>query len=158
MEKLKRNSILLLCLVILVGISCKNSNNKKQGRILDFKEQANLLTEGETDSLMIDLAKVADFNWERLYIFKPYTTIKTIDSTLGFTWDGADKSLINQSDEFNLLVFVENNAVIHTVKAPRNYGDFIRLKNSGPFYKNNATFILKKENYGQQKWLFFYEK
>jgi hypothetical protein len=133
MEKLKRNNIFLFCFVILVSNSCTNSSNKKQDPVLDFKEQANSLVEGKTDSIILDIAKITDFTWEKLYIFKPYTTIASIDSILGFKWDEARKSLINQSEEFNLLVFIERNTVVHFVKVPRNNGDFIKLKNNDPF-------------------------
>lgn len=74
MEKLKHNSILLFCFVILVSNSCTNSSNKKQNQTLDFKELANSLIEGKTDSLILDIAKITDFTWEKLYIFKPYAT------------------------------------------------------------------------------------
>ena len=50
-----------------------------------------------TDSIngkQIDMVKLTPFEWEQLYIFKPYTPISVIDSRLGYVWTEAKKPLL----------------------------------------------------------------
>ncbi len=152
----KRSNIILLLLLIFI-YSCKdNSNLKIQDLKQDLEKQTILLSNGNCDSVLINVALMTNFSWDKLFIFKPYTSIETIDTTLTFKWNDAEESLISQEDDFNLLVFIRSGEVIYWDKIPRNLCDFIKLKKSGPFYYNNAIFIIKREYYDNESWNFVY--
>ena len=51
----------------------------------------------------------------------------------------------------------KENKVIHYIKWPRQKGDFMKIKGLKYSY-DSANFILKKEKYGNQDWLFLHEK
>jgi len=105
----------------------------------------------------IDIAKLTPFDWEQLYIFKPYTPISIIDSKLGYIWSGAEKTFINQEEEFDLLIFTKNDTVVNYIRWFRNKGDFSKI-NQIKYQPANAKFIYKKEKFGEEDWLFLYEK
>jgi hypothetical protein len=106
---------------------------------------------------VIHVNDITTFAWDSLYIFKPYTPLDSINSTIGFEWSDLRTTRINTSDDFNLLIFIDNRVVVSFVRLPRNYGDFIRLKSNGPFVRSESSFVVKEEMYGDQKWRFLYE-
>jgi hypothetical protein len=57
------------------------------------------------------LSSVTDFEWDRAYVFAPYTPTGKISRELGFEWDGAEDSSIEKSDFVHLLVFVDDGDV-----------------------------------------------
>ena len=38
----------------------------------------------------IRMDKIAPFEWERLFVFEPYTPPETVERELGFSWSGSD--------------------------------------------------------------------
>jgi hypothetical protein len=122
----------------------------------DFKRNIEQLMPNEEVSV-IHVNDITTFAWDSLYIFKPYTPLDSINSTIGFEWSDLRTTRINTSDDFNLLIFIDNRVVVSFVRLPRNYGDFIRLKSNGPFVRSESSFVVKEEMYGDQKWRFLYE-
>lgn len=65
------------------------------------------------DGGSLDLADVADFPWDRLYVIGPYASSDDIERSLGFDWKPTSPAVhavlgnaSMQSDELTLLVFV----------------------------------------------------
>jgi hypothetical protein len=81
------------------------------------------LTENEK-LRVVDLAQLAPFRWDRLYIFGPYTPAELVTDSLGHPWAGAEASRIAQVDTANLLVFTSGDEVVAATMHPRRYGDF----------------------------------
>lgn len=76
----------------------------------------------------IDLSDInLRYDWERVCFFGPYTKFSEIKSTLGFDWDPAMYTTINESDSINTLVFFEGKSISYVVNYPRNKADFISL-------------------------------
>lgn len=144
---------LLLLLMIISTLSCQNETKEN----VDFRNTLQIdiqETLGRGDSV-IDLESITDFNWDRLFIFKPYTPIADIDSTLGFKWEEAHSTRIEQSEGVNLLVFVDRGKVISYSRIPRNFGDFVKMDVTKPITRN-TRFIVRKEDAGWQEWIFVY--
>jgi hypothetical protein len=155
MEKRKSISILISFFLVL-GNSCLDKKKKNDINFLkQFIKKIELIEKSPDDSI-INIADMTSFEWEKLYVFKPYTQIKEIHSKLGFIWNDAELTLIHQSDEFNLLVFVKSNKIIHFVNIPRNHGDFYKLRTNGPFTRDKSFFIVRKELFGTQYWTYLY--
>ena len=81
------------------------------------------LTENEK-LRVVDLAQLAPFRWERLYIFGPYTPAQLVTDSLGYPWAGAEASRIAQVDTANLVIFTVDDEVVAATMHPRRYGDF----------------------------------
>ena len=94
-------------LIFLVVISCQNSNQKGIEYAFQNIEEKIKTPINNEKSEEINISKLTPFKWNKLYIFKPYTPIDSINDKLGFIWEGAGKSHINQDDNFNLLVFTK---------------------------------------------------
>jgi hypothetical protein len=79
----------------------------------------------------VELRDLTDFEWEKVYIFPPYTSADQIKRDLGFDWPSAKDTGIEMFDQYNLLVFVQRGTVIHYVMFPHKFGDFVTdgLKN-----------------------------
>lgn len=105
----------------------------------------------------IAFSELIPFEWDIMYIFKPYSLIKGIDNKLEFDWNIPENLSIFHDEIDNLLVFTKNNIVISYIEWPRDMGDFMRVENLKYPY-DSAKFTLKKEKYGIQDKFFMYEK
>jgi hypothetical protein len=135
--------------------ACNNSAPKNTLFAQHFKENVDVLLANEKDSVL-HIGELTSFEWDSLYIFRPYTPLNEINEKMGFKWTDSRATQINQSDDFNLLLFIKNNQVVNFVELPRNYGDFSRLVSSGPYIKNEASFYVKRSLFGGQDWIFLY--
>ena len=150
-------SLFLLC----IGLGVTNCNTPTEeefnltekyiSMVADFRDH-------KDNERTFNFDQLSEFEWNRMFIFKPYSPIETVNDKIGFKWDQAESTLINQSDDFNLIVFVIDDKNVRYCRLPRNEGDFIKLDSSGPFYSNNSSFILRKEKNGEQDWIFVYKK
>ncbi len=148
---------LKFALLFLAMLGCQNPNHKSLEYPFQNVEEEISIPLKNQNSDIIDISKLTPFSWDRLYIFKPFTPIKSINSELGFTWEEANKTLINQDDSYNLLVFTIKNEVVNYIKWPRGKGDFSKIETTVYPYES-AKFLLKQEKFGEQDWLFFYKE
>lgn len=102
------------------------------------------------------LSELLDFEWNEVHVFKPYSTLETINEQLGFNWKDSSKSNIHESDDFNLLVFTNDQSVVNYLKWPRNMGDFLKLQKTR-LTKEQSNFSFLNEKFGDQDWVFTYQ-
>src|SRR5262249_3021890 len=69
---------------------------------------------------VVDFAEIAPFEWDRVYVFGPYTPEEHIQKCLGFEWESAGRSSINSSKRANLVVFVRGSEVVHSFDQARS--------------------------------------
>ncbi|QMU66562.1 MAG: hypothetical protein GKR88_21225 [Flavobacteriaceae bacterium] len=150
------SKIVLYLLILFLAITCKNKELKKIEYSFENIEKK-ITSIVDSNKKEIDISKLMPFEWDAMYMFKPYTSIESIDNNLGFIWESPEKTYISQEEYFYALVFTKNNKVISYIKWPINMGDFMRIKNI-KFPYDSAKFIFKNEKYGGQDWLFIYEK
>jgi hypothetical protein len=93
-----------------------------------------------TTNPTVTISAVTDFAWDKLFIFGPYTPVDRIHAQLGFKWSEAEKTHIDSSDTFYLLVFVKSSNVVRHVKLPRTVGDFQGLESQNVFAHGSDTF------------------
>lgn len=98
---------------------------------------------GTSENAVVTISSVTDFDWEKLYVFAPYTPIQRIHTQLGFKWVEAEKTHIDSLDTFHLLVFVKNDSVVRHYKLPRRIGDFDGLEIRDMFTPGNDSFEVK---------------
>jgi hypothetical protein len=95
--------------------------------------------------------------WEKFYMFPPYTPIADIEKALGFKWGGAKKTRINERDDITLLVFVIGQTVQDAIEQSRAAGDFSRLKPGYPYSPREGYFEVIEENEGGKSVFYFVE-
>jgi hypothetical protein len=148
------NTRLFLAFAIMVFVSC---NSRDKDKTTDITEGFNidLQTIIHSGDSIMSISKVVPSNWESVYIFQPYTPSKQVNNTLGIDW--LSKSFnISIDDTFCLLVFVLDRQVVAYAKVSRSNGDFMRVKEMGPFKRSESQFVLRSEPFGNQTWRFWY--
>lgn len=103
---------------------------------------------GKGEGTIIRIQELTPFQWERFYVFGPYTPVITIDETLGFSWPVAKNTGIDMNDGFSLLVFVNKKEVVLHVMQPRNKGDFDQDSLSRAFAPDDAVFTVTRRSDG----------
>ncbi len=95
---------------VLAVWSCEEPANERP----DLEATLAAAAGSEGDGGTIDLAGVADFGWDRAYLFGPYTAPDQISEGLGFEWTPLSPfggavigDLLMPSEGFALLVFVQ---------------------------------------------------
>ncbi|MEO7838258.1 MAG: hypothetical protein ABIU06_02815 [Anaerolineales bacterium] len=78
---------------------------------------------GELD--VIDVSAATKFSWHRLYMFGDYTSPPEIDSVVGRSWRKNCYTQIGVSDGYTLLVFTDDNTVVHCLDYPKDEGNFL---------------------------------
>lgn len=118
--------------------SARWSRGEAVGRLV-----AELLQQKEPPD-SINLADIAPFRWDRLYIFAPHTSAQAVDQALGVTWVGAERSGIAQVDTAALLVFMVGDDIVAATMHPRAYGDFVPSAGGPPRTPARAVFRVER--------------
>lgn len=115
---LKRTTLLsfLVCVTVLVN-SCRDRDAEL--------EQALIETVKKGIGTVFLMRDITPFEWDRMYVFQPYTTSAEINRRLGFEWSGAKSSGIEMFDSIKLLVFVKDKEVVADVVYKVWNGNFI---------------------------------
>jgi hypothetical protein len=83
------------------------------------------------------LSAATDFDWDRVYVFGPYSTPDSINEEIGFEWDDADDSAIEGADWMKLIVFVEDGQVVRAFDHDNGDGEFACL--ASPYLEGGLT-------------------
>lgn len=113
--------ILPLSLFLLLTTGCNPENkcvNESQ-KVLYSSLQARIQQSSYTPERTLNIQYLTKFEWDKLYIFEPYTSKEDINKILGFKWSSNDCTEIDSSDKANLLVFVKDGIVTNPLEYPR---------------------------------------
>jgi hypothetical protein len=133
----------LLILISLVFISCTSADHRGSTEITKNFELNN--------REKINLSEAVSGEWDRLYIFHPYTTEQMIIDTLGFQWD--EKTSIHSHDGISLLVFTKDRKLVKYIEHTRNQGDFNNLYLKEGYERSEAIFVIDPERKGDWPYL-----
>jgi hypothetical protein len=97
---------------------------------------------------LVLMTDIAPFDWERLFIFRPYSQAAAVEQELGFSWSQSDR--IEMLDRFALLVFVSDQRVVRFVEQPRDT-DFVPCWRSGGFARAEARFRIVVDTAGARR-------
>jgi hypothetical protein len=145
--------IALVGIVVLAGLTVYA---KPDDFIKSFERSAQA-TVGNTNSTL-NISAVTDFQWDKLFIFGPYTPLEKIYMQLGYKWTEAEKTHIDSSDTFYTIVFVKNGKVIRYYNLSRTIGDFQSIDVHNMFTPENAEFEVKSVDDGTIKRFSFFAK
>ncbi len=143
---------IFLSLLLLFSIACrapqKADLKSKLAAVVERKRYTN-------EQVRVRLKDLTDFEWDRVYVFTPYTSAEEIRRALGFTQSQRVDTSIEMLDSFNLLVFTNARKVVGYVEQPRHLGDFgdeFGATRKIGFSPSEANFRVELEDYGQP-WL-----
>lgn len=142
--------ISIIVCIVAGFVSCEQSKSDLKETLFSVVAKKH----GSEDSVMVSLNELTDFQWQRMFIFAPYTPIQKIHKSLGFEWDRAEKTNIHMRDDICLLVFVSNNRVVQYFEYPRNHGDFSEIHVERGFAPSEALFEVVEAERGES-WLVF---
>lgn len=116
-----------------------------------FSKKLELAVSKKTDNkdpVVVNIAQLTDFDWDRMFVFAPYTDVATVQKTLGYAWEGARISLIDSMDRFHLLVFTKQGKVVKYFEYPRGAGgfEFAPTDWSEGFTKDTAVFVISEDH------------
>ena len=149
---LKTNSLIWLYGIVLFFISgltfwaCTSEMGaEKAGKVL--AEQISTKVSQNPDK-KIKLSDFAQFNWDKVYIAHPYTSLDALEKELNINLAAAKFSHINQRDDICLMLFFEEGKFIKPILVPRNIYDFssieaeIITRENAVFHIDTGTFKL----------------
>jgi hypothetical protein len=119
----------------IASASCTSRDQELAGRISIAAQSSH---GGE-----VNIRKLTTFDWERLFVFPPYTSSFQVQKELGFSW--AESRRIEMQEGFVLLVFVGHGRVVRFVDQPRGGGDFSSCYRPGGFLRMEAVFRFTKD-------------
>lgn len=97
---------------------------------------------------VVSFERVTSFEWDSVFIFRPYTTVANIKQQIGYDWGAAKDTGIDMSDSFHLVVFVENGKVVKHLQFNRSLGDFHDLKSGNMFRRGADKFRVQRASPG----------
>jgi hypothetical protein len=123
--KLRPNNVIIIfCLTSI--IACLNKNNKIEYDTKLSDEIYSILNTTTTDEVSFN--SITSFKWDKVCIFPPYISTKTIISSIGFEWEMVNEINIKRDDTTCLIVFSIGDQIVSYFLHPRNKGDFSYLK------------------------------
>ena len=135
----------LLFLIVLVFSSCFGQERDYEKLFLSNLEA--IISSQTEQEVVIDISKITDFEWEELFVFRPYTTGNQINESLGIKWSDETKSSVVESESYSLFVFMDKGKVVLDIFVPRSISKDFGFLEQIKFSKSDAKFISTKDNY-----------
>lgn len=110
---MKKIIIIIFSIIFLAGCNVNKVN-------LNTKLEQSIQSGEKKEKIKIDLHTLTDFDWDKAYIFEPYTDQETIDKQLGVHFK--DPSNMKMRDDIYLIVFIQDNKVVQYAEIKSKYG------------------------------------
>lgn len=107
-----------LFLVLVMVVGC-NNNGVKHNK--DFEKSIYSMVKDDNNR-EIEVDSIADFKWDKAYLFEPYSPEEHIEKQLGVKYD--DPSNISSRDDIYLIVFLHEGKVVQYAEINRQKGYF----------------------------------
>ncbi|MEH7463952.1 hypothetical protein V7166_18235 [Bacillus thuringiensis] len=133
---MKKLTVLILSLLLLVGCNQKNvqHNTKLEEAIFSIVEDKN--------NNEIDINSLTNFDWDKAFLFAPYTSQESINEQLGV--DFKDPSNIEMRDDIYLLVFLNDDTVVQYAEINRNRQQSDFSVDEKGFTPSNASITIQR--------------
>lgn len=131
-----KSKMLFLSLLVLAGCSF---GGPEENKTLE-KTISSEIQHKKTDS--IKLSSETSFQWDKAYLFDPYTTQEGMNKQLGFKFK--DPGSLHSRDDIQLLLFVKNDKVVQYAQISRKNGELINQKEDGYTPKDDVIKIRKE--------------
>ncbi len=156
---LKQTSLVwfVASLVALVAAGCTGTRHQDRFKWREFVASIIASRQATGTPVYLDVVRVMPFEWQKLYVFAPYTPIDDVEKALGFKWRAAKKTRINERDDITLLVFVIGRTVQDYIEHPRDAGDFSRLRSGYAYTPREGYFECVEEKQDGRSVYYFVE-
>lgn len=128
-------TIFIVVLILFVLVGCSQSYGKQN---LDLEESIYSIVEDKNNS-DIHLTSLTDFDWDKAFLFEPYSTQKSINEQLGIDYE--DPSKIGIRDDIYLLIFLNEGKVVHYAEINRQQCSFYIEENDYLTPTNDLLYI-----------------
>jgi hypothetical protein len=115
---MKNVAVFTFILIVFVLVGCGQSFFERN---TDLEKAVYSLVE-DINNTDIHLNSVTNFKWDKAFLFEPYTIQETITKETGV--DYKDPSNIEMRDDIYLLVFLNENKVVHFAEINRQKCSF----------------------------------
>ncbi|UTE76628.1 hypothetical protein [Rossellomorea sp. KS-H15a] len=115
MNPLRTLAFFFLAMVITACSSSDAEQNKTFENTVDFMVK-------ELQNKEIEIHSIADFKWDKAYLFPPYTSQESIEKKLKVEYE--DSNNISNRDDIYLLVFLHEGRVVQYTEINRQKADF----------------------------------
>ena len=141
-KQLQRRRLAIIAIfTILCGATLMMGLYRRFGKDPISSAIADLVRQGE--GTVVEIAPLTRFEWDRLFIFGPYSAEKRVNDTLGFEWSGFDRSDGKWGKSVVLFVFVKGNEVVRSFEHPRIQGDFSRALKHVGYLPSETRFVVR---------------
>src|SRR5205809_6555438 len=89
-ETRRRRLAIVTFFMLVAGAALLTGLYRRLGKDPISSAIADLVRQGE--GTVIEISPLTRFEWDRLFIFGPYSAEKRVNDTLGFEWNGFDRS------------------------------------------------------------------
>ena len=97
---------------------------------------------GRSNGALLDLNKVVDLPWNRVYVLAPYTTFASAEREMPGAWYLRDHDGIDVRDDICVLAFFDGAKLVARISQPRVPADFSRAVRPGGYPRSEARFRL----------------
>ena len=131
-------SVLVLIIVICIFLFQTEPVVTRLGRSFIDEVYKNIIEKG-----FVDFNEIEDFEWERLIIVGPYSSVGHVLTEEGLNWQRPFTN-IEYSDAITLLMFANKNHVVAFVHYPRDRCDFSQaVQGWAVFNRDEANFTFE---------------
>ncbi len=88
-----------------------------------------------------DFAADAKFEWDRMFVFEPYTSREMVEKAIGTTWPGYRLTSIENNDGITLVLFMKSGSVAAWYQQPR-FVDLCEISNPKGWDRSEAKFAI----------------
>ncbi|WP_234396931.1 hypothetical protein [Bacillus massiliglaciei] len=129
---MKKLTVVILSLLLLVG--CAQHNKELEKSFSSIVE--------EKSKNEIDVKSITNFDWEKAYLFTPYTPQESINEQLGV--DFHDRSSIDYRDDIYLLVFLHDDKVVQYAEMDRQQTADFSIGEKEYLTPSNASICIER--------------
>ena len=105
---------MFLFLILFLFLQVFSQSQSNVDRNIQLRSDIRSILE-EKDTTEISLNILVNFEWDKAFLFIPYTSYMDIEETIGTKFMGSTDQFIG---EYYLLIFLNNDKVVHYVELP----------------------------------------
>jgi hypothetical protein len=124
--------------LVLLHAACMERG--KEVQLDEFADAVAMQASSQEPSDLL-LADFTAFEWDRVFVFPPYTPYEEIRDTIQAPWDSVSKTGIAQRDDATLLVFMKGGEIVRFAMYPRAKGDLSELSLPHGLSPKQARFV-----------------
>jgi hypothetical protein len=95
------------------------------------------------DGAKVDLGRLVDVRWDRMFVLTPYTPLEEAQRELPGPWSESDHDGLDMRDDICVLAFFDGPRLASRVTHLRGRGDFAAAGRKGGYRRSEAVFEVR---------------